>query len=40
VTIPLTPAPRGQVSLEVEAHPVPGEKVISNNKASYSVDFE
>lgn len=40
VTIPLTPAPRGQVALEVEVHPVPGEKVVSNNKASYAVDFE
>ena len=40
VTIPLTPAPRGQVTLEVEVHPVPGEKVVSNNKASYTVDFE
>ena len=40
VTIPLTPAPRGQVTLEVEVHPVPGEKVVSNNKASYAVDFE
>jgi CARDB len=40
VTIPLTPAPKGQVTLEVEVHPVPGEKVITNNKASYTVDFE
>ncbi len=40
VTIPLTPVPRGQVTLEVEAHPVPGEKVLTNNKASYTVDFE
>ncbi len=40
VTIPLTPAPRGQVTLEVEVRPVPGEKVLTNNKASYSVNFE
>lgn len=40
VTIPLTPAPKGQVTLEVEVHPVPGEKVVSNNKASYTVNFE
>lgn len=39
-TIPLTPAPTGQVSLEVEVHPVPGEKVLTNNKATYSVNFE
>jgi len=40
VTIPLTPAPRGQVTLETDVGPVPGEKVLSNNKASYSVNFE
>ncbi len=40
VTIPLTPAPKGQVSIEVSVQPVPGEKVISNNKASYAVNFE
>jgi CARDB len=40
VTIPLTPTPKGQVSLEVNVNPVPGEKVTSNNKASYAVSFE
>ena len=40
VTIPLTPAPKGQVTLEVEVRPVPGEKVVTNNKASYTVNFE
>ncbi len=40
VTIPLTPAPKGQVTLEVEVRPVPGEKVVTNNKASYAVNFE
>jgi CARDB len=40
VTIPLTPAPKGEVTLEVEAEPVPGEQVSENNEASYSVVFE
>ena len=36
VTIPLTPAPKGDVTLEVEAEPVPGEQVTENNEASYT----
>jgi hypothetical protein len=40
VTIPLTPAPSGTVTLEVEAVPVPGEQVSENNEASYTVSFE
>jgi hypothetical protein len=40
VTIPLTPAPSGMVTLEVEAEPVPGEQVSENNEASYTVEFE
>ena len=40
VTIPLTPAPKGEATLEVEAVPVPGEQVSENNEASYSVVFE
>jgi hypothetical protein len=40
VTIPLTPAPRGEVTLEVEAEPVPGEEFAENNEASYTVVFE
>jgi hypothetical protein len=40
VTIPLTPAPKGEVTLEVEAEPVPGEHVTENNEATYSVNFE
>ena len=40
VTIPLTPAPKGTVTLEVEAEPVPGEQVSDNNKASYTVEFQ
>ena len=39
-SIPLTPAPKGEVTLEVEAQPVPGERVSTNNKASYTVVFE
>jgi hypothetical protein len=38
-TIPLTPAPKGTVTLEVEAEPVPGEEVSENNKATYTVEF-
>ena len=40
VTIPLTPAPSGQVTLDVSAQPVPGERVSSNNEASYTVLFQ
>jgi CARDB len=40
VTIPLTPAPKGETTLEVEAEPVPGEHVTENNEATYSVNFE
>jgi hypothetical protein len=40
VTIPLTPAPKGTVTLGVEAEPVPGEQVSDNNKASYTVEFQ
>jgi len=40
VTIPLTPAPRGQVTLDVNVQPVPGEQVSSNNEAAYTVDFQ
>ena len=39
VTIPLTPAPKGTVTLEVKVEPVPGEKVSENNEASYTVEF-
>lgn len=38
--IPLTPAPEGEVTLEVDVATVPGEKVSDNNKASYTVAFE
>ena len=40
VTIPLTPAPKGETTLEVEVEPVPGEEVSENNEASYTVIFE
>jgi hypothetical protein len=40
VSIPLTPAPSGQVTLEVDVETVPGEQVSENNKASYTVEFE
>lgn len=40
VLIPLTPAPSGEVTLEVKVDTVPGEKVSENNEASYSVAFE
>jgi hypothetical protein len=40
VSIPLTPAPSGEVTLEVEVDTVPGEQVSTNNEASYTVAFE
>ncbi len=40
VAIPLTPVPKGEVTLEVEAVPVAGEQVSENNEASYTVVFE
>jgi len=40
VKIPLTPAPKGQATLDVEVKPVPGEQVSSNNKATYTVTFQ
>ncbi len=39
VTIPLTPAPSGEATLEVEVETVPGEQLSENNKASYTVVF-
>jgi hypothetical protein len=39
VTIPLTPAPKGTVTLEVNVEPVPGEQVTENNEATYTVEF-
>jgi CARDB len=39
-SIPLTPAPSGEVTLEVKVDPVPGEQITENNEASYTVVFE
>lgn len=39
VNIPITPAPRGPATLEVEVQPVPGEQVSDNNVATYEVTF-
>ncbi|MGN6815582.1 MAG: CARDB domain-containing protein [Solirubrobacterales bacterium] len=39
-TIPLTPAPKGEVALEVEVEPVPGEQFAENNKATYTLLVE
>jgi hypothetical protein len=38
--IPLTPAPSGEVTLEVEVEPVPGEQVLENNEATYTLLIE
>ena len=40
VKIPITPAPKGQATLEVEVQPVPGEQVSDNNVATYEVTFQ
>jgi len=40
VVIPLTPAPKGEVTLEVKVEAVPGESFTENNEASYTVVFE
>jgi hypothetical protein len=40
VTIPLTPAPKGEVTLEVEVEPVPGEHLTENNEATYTLLVE
>jgi len=40
VSIPLTPAPKGEATLEVDVATVPGELVSENNKAAYTVVFE
>jgi len=39
-TIALTPAPEGEVTLEVKVDPVPGEQVTENNEASYVIVVE
>jgi hypothetical protein len=40
VSIPLTPAPEGEVTLEVKVDTVPGEEVAENNEESFTVVFE
>jgi CARDB len=40
VSIPLTPTPSGEVTLEVDVEAVPGEQLTTNNEASYTVVFE
>jgi len=40
VGIPLTPAPKGTVTIEVKVETVPGEQISENNEASYSVTIE
>jgi len=40
VSIPLTPTPKGEATLEVDVATVPGEQVSENNKATYTVSFE
>ncbi len=39
-TIPLVPAPKGEVTLEVEVETVPGEQVAENNTATYTITIE
>jgi CARDB protein len=39
-TIPLTPAPSGEATMEVEVEPVPGEQVTENNEATYALIVE
>jgi CARDB protein len=40
VTIPLTPAPAGDATIDVDVQAVPGEQVEDNNRASYTVSFQ
>ncbi|HEX9968202.1 MAG TPA: CARDB domain-containing protein [Solirubrobacterales bacterium] len=39
-TIPLVPTPKGEVTLEVVAEPVPGEQISDNNEDAFTVTFE
>jgi hypothetical protein len=39
-SILLTPAPTGEVTIDISVAGVPGEKVLDNNEATYSVTFE
>lgn len=39
-SILLTPAPTGEVTLDIQVDGVPGEEVLDNNEATYTVTFE
>lgn len=39
-SILLTPAPIGEVTIVVTVAPVPGEQVLDNNEATYTISFE
>jgi subtilase family serine protease len=39
-SILLTPAPTGEITLDIKVAPVPGEQVLDNNEATYTVTFE
>jgi hypothetical protein len=39
-TIPLTPTPSGEVTLEVEVEPVPGEELAENNVGTFTLSVE
>jgi hypothetical protein len=39
-SITLTPPPSGEVTLEIEVSEVPGEGLLDNNQATYTVTFE
>lgn len=38
-SIPITPEPTGEVTIDVVVQPVPGEQVLDNNEATYTVSF-
>jgi hypothetical protein len=38
--IPLTPAPSGEVTIDIEVEAVPGEELLDNNEATYSLLIE
>ncbi len=38
--ITLTPTPSGEVTIEIEVEPVPGEEVLENNEATYALLIE
>ena len=38
--VTLTPAPSGEATIEIEVEPVPGEELVENNEATYSLLIE